>query len=170
MAQRASKCMTKNLMLLGADRAGIVCDQSFDIITITLREDYGFDRDIAEHLTRNYGTRALSIAQLVRAGYESRKADQHPKRLVSKYPFLEAEVVFCVREEYCLTAVDFLARRCRMAFLDHSAALEALPHVVDMMGKLLQWSKKKKKEELERGLDFLDTMHVIMDDDSDAHE
>jgi len=156
----SSSCQTKNLKLVGSDRANIVCDQRFDSIMITLREDYGFDRDIAEHLTRNYGTRALQIAEIVEAGYAGRKGGLHPKRLISKYPILEAEIVFAVEQEYALTAEDFLARRTRLAFVDQKASVEALPHVVDLMGRLLKWSSSRKKEQLRKGLEFLDTMNV----------
>ncbi len=44
------------------------------------------------------------------------------RRLYSKYPMLEAEVVFACRQEYACTAVDVLARRTRLAFLDSKAA------------------------------------------------
>lgn len=34
-----------------------------------------------------------------------------------------------MEQEYALTAVDFLARRTRLAYLDYSGAMEALPLV-----------------------------------------
>eukprot|EP00511_Aplanochytrium_stocchinoi_P001526 CAMPEP_0204842816 /NCGR_PEP_ID=MMETSP1346-20131115/47614_1 /ASSEMBLY_ACC=CAM_ASM_000771 /TAXON_ID=215587 /ORGANISM="Aplanochytrium stocchinoi, Strain GSBS06" /LENGTH=588 /DNA_ID=CAMNT_0051981853 /DNA_START=262 /DNA_END=2028 /DNA_ORIENTATION=- len=165
LSKVASSCQTKNMMLVGSDRAHIVCDQRFDNIMITLREDYGFDRDIAEHLTRNYGTRALQIAEIVKDGYVTRKPGLHPKRLVAKYPFLEAEVVFAVEQEYALTAEDVLARRTRLAFVDQKAAVEALPLVVDLMGRLLNWNSRTKKDQIQKGLEFLDTMNVNFDEE-----
>lgn len=39
-------------------------------------------------------------------------------------------MVYAAREEMCESAVDFLARRTRLAFLDISAAEEALPRVI----------------------------------------
>lgn len=155
---RAGPCITKKLKLVGADRAGIVCDQRFNIITVTLREDYGYDRDIAEHLVSNYGTRALQIAEIVRQGYPTRKKDLHPKRLVAKHPFLEAEVVFAVQHEYALSAVDVIARRTRLAYVDHKAALEALPLVITLMANLLKWSAAKCAQEKKDAEQFLDTM------------
>ena len=159
----AGPCVTKNMKLIGADRARIVCDQSFDIITITLREDYGFDRDIAEHLTRNYGTRALQIAEIVRAGYPGRKPGLHPKRLVAKHPILEAEIVFAVEQEYARTADDFLARRTRLGYVDQEAAVAAMPHVLDLMGSLLKWSSKEKRQQAKRATEFLETMQINPD-------
>ncbi|KAL8261013.1 hypothetical protein R6Q59_025062 [Mikania micrantha] len=43
------------------------------------------------------------------------------KWLAHGYPFLEAEVVYCARNECCESAIDFIARRSRLAFLDTDA-------------------------------------------------
>jgi len=160
MKSRAAACSTEGAMLIGADRAKIVCDQRFDIIQVTLREQYGFDRDVAAHLTRAYGTRSLQVAEMIIGGYHNRAAGLHPKRLVAKHPVLEAEVVFAVEQEYAVSAVDFLGRRTRLAYLDHDAALEALPLVVDIMGTLLKWDKNKRQIETKRARDFLETFRV----------
>lgn len=180
----ASPCVTPSMKLLGADRVGVVCGQKFDRILVTLREQYGLDRDVAEHLLRNYGTRALQIAEVVRRGYWHRRPNASTRRLVGKYPFLEAEVVFAVRQEYALSAVDVLARRTRLAYVDSEAAEQVAPKVVEIMGELLkaragagpvspapapspyppwsspvrQWSKSRKKEEVEEVKRFLQTM------------
>lgn len=59
------------------------------------------------------------------------------KRLVRGHPMLEAEVVYCVQHEFCLTPMDFLAHRTRLAFLDHAAAEEVCGFGVDR-GLVLQ--------------------------------
>lgn len=94
LKSKAAVCSTQGAMLIGADRARIVCNQRFDIIQITLREQYGFDRDVAAHLTRAYGTRSLQIAEMIVGGYHNRAPGLHPKRLISKHPILEAEVKY----------------------------------------------------------------------------
>lgn len=48
-------------------------------------------------------------------------------------------------KEYAATAVDVLARRTRLAFLNVQAAEEALPVIVDIMAEELKWSKGEKK-------------------------
>ncbi|GBG27847.1 Glycerol-3-phosphate dehydrogenase, mitochondrial [Hondaea fermentalgiana] len=160
MGGKAGPCATLGLKLIGADRAGIICDQKYDIVTVTLREDYGFDRDIAQHLVSSYGTRALQIAEIIKHGYPTRAKGLHPKRLVAKHPVLEAEVAFAVKHEYAVTAVDVLARRTRLAFVDHDAAVEAVPQVVKLMGTMLGWSRTKCTEETEAALTFLETMKL----------
>jgi len=47
-------------------------------------------------------------------------------RLVRGCPVLEAEVIYAARNELCETAADFLAHRCRLAFLDTGACLQVL--------------------------------------------
>ncbi|KAF0689660.1 Aste57867_18897 [Aphanomyces stellatus] len=153
------KCKTRNMQLIGADRIGEVCNQKFDRITITLREKYNMDKDIAEHLMKNYGTRALQIGELEQSGFLHRKAGDHPKRLHPKYPYLESEVVFAVQQEYAVKAVDVLARRTRLAFVDAVASDEVMDKVISMMAQLLKWDKKRMAVEKEDARVFLETMH-----------
>merc|ERR1711991_83015 len=68
---------SKDIQLIGADRAKVVCSQQFDKICVTLRESYGMDKIVASHLMTNYGTRALQIAEVAQQGFQ--------KRLCSKY-------------------------------------------------------------------------------------
>lgn len=65
---------------------------------------------------------------------------------------------YAVRHEYAQTAVDVLARRTRLSFLNAQAALNALPRVVEIMGDELKWSLSRKRQELERATMFLSSM------------
>ena len=75
-------------------------------------------------------------------------------RLHEEFPYIEAEVKYAVKE-YARTAVDILARRTRMSFLNVLAADEALPRIIEIMGDELNWSKQKRKEETDRCKEFL---------------
>ncbi len=138
--------------VLGADRAGIVINQKYDRIPVTLREVYGFSKDVAKHLTVNYGTRALQVAEL------AKDKPALARRLNPSYPFLAAEVVFACEQEYALTAVDVLARRTRLAFLNADAAAAAVPDVVELMGGVHGWGRARKEAETKAALEFLTTM------------
>lgn len=48
-------------------------------------------------------------------------------------------------KEYACTAVDMISRRTRLAFLNVQAAEEALPRIVELMGRELNWSDIKKQ-------------------------
>lgn len=84
------------------------------------------------------------------------------KRLAHGYPFLEAEVAYCARQEYCESAVDFIARRSRLAFLDTDAASRALPRVVEILASEHNWDKTRQKLEMQKGKDFLETFKSSM--------
>jgi glycerol-3-phosphate dehydrogenase len=153
-----SKCKTSETSLIGADRAGVVCGQNFDRICVTLRGHYGLSNEIARHLVSNYGTRALQIAEI--AVHRKNFVDKagHPLRLSPSYPFLDAEIAFAVEQEYALKAVDILARRTRLAFIDEKAARKAIPKVVELMAKMLGWNRHRITQELKECNEFIDTM------------
>ncbi len=68
---------------------------------------------------------------------------------------IEAEVRYAVRHEYAQTAVDFIARRSRLAFLNAQASVDALPRVIDIMGDELKWSRSRRDAEFRRAVSFL---------------
>lgn len=45
--------------------------------------------------------------------------------------------------EYAMTAIDMIARRLRLAFLNVQATQEALPDIVEIMGEELKWSESE---------------------------
>jgi len=47
--------------------------------------------------------------------------------------------------EYAQTAIDVLARRTRLAFLNVRAAEESLPRVIELMSRELGWSKQRQQ-------------------------
>jgi len=57
-----------------------------------------------------------------------------------------------------LTATDVISRRLRLSFLNAQAALEALPHVVDIMAEELHWNATRKQQEMMQTTRFLQSM------------
>jgi glycerol-3-phosphate dehydrogenase len=122
-----------------------------------MREVYQIPKDIAIHLVSNYGTRALQarldyylsvfvcpsashcpVPQRVRQIAELIQRDPRlGGRVVRKYPFVFAEVVFAMEQEYACTLEDVVARRTRLAFLDASVTEEVLPAVAAIMAPRL---------------------------------
>ena len=92
-------------------------------------------KDLAAHLTHNYGTRALQIAEITKANPSLRKP------IHNKHVFIEAEVIFAVKQEYALSIEDVVARRMRLAFVDSRAAAESVPTIARIMSGLLGWNK-----------------------------
>lgn len=107
------------------------------------------DVSVAKHLARAYGDQAYKVAELAHGELAT--------KLVHGHPILCAEIVHCIRNEYCMTAVDFLARRTRLVFLDVAAAEAALPKVISVMAKELGWNNERKAREMKESLDFIGT-------------
>lgn len=55
---------------------------------------------------------------------------------------LLSQVLYAIKE-YACTAIDVIARRTRLGFLNVQAADEALPRIVQIMGKELDWSQER---------------------------
>ncbi|KAM9287235.1 glycerol-3-phosphate dehydrogenase, mitochondrial isoform 1-T1 [Morus bassanus] len=142
---KAGSSRTIGLQLQGAEEWS-------PTLYIRLVQDYGLESEVAQHLASTYGDKAFEVAKI--AQVTGKRWPIVGKRLVSEFPYIEAEVVYGVKE-YARTAVDMISRRTRLAFLNVQAAEEALPRIVDIMGKELNWSEQKKKEELEAAKKFL---------------
>ncbi|XP_067315339.1 glycerol-3-phosphate dehydrogenase, mitochondrial isoform X1 [Pseudorasbora parva] len=119
---------------------------------IRLVQDYGLENEVAQHLAATYGGRAFDVAKM--AHVTGKRWPILGKRLVSEFPYIESEVQYAIKE-YACTAIDVIARRTRLGFLNVQAADEALPRIVAIMGKELKWTEQKMKEELEAAQKFL---------------
>lgn len=71
---------------------------------------------------------------------------------------LDAEVRYAIRNEYAVSAIDVLARRTRLSFLNARAALDALPRVVEIMADELQWSYAERQRQIANTVKFLESM------------
>ncbi|MEJ7678670.1 MAG: glycerol-3-phosphate dehydrogenase/oxidase [Segetibacter sp.] len=89
-----------------------------------------------------YGSNEENIWELVR---------KHPSlgnKLVSTFSYIEAEVIWAVRNEMARTIEDVLARRLRILFLDANAAIEAAPRVAELMRMELHYDEDWKSNQL----------------------
>lgn len=109
---------------------------------INLIQHYGLETEVAQHLTESYGDRAWSVAAMCQPS--QKRFPARGERLAPLYPFVDGEVRYACRAEMAQTAADVLSRRTRLAFLNASAALEALPKVIDIMAEELGWNSSRK--------------------------
>ncbi|CAF3708847.1 unnamed protein product [Adineta steineri] len=138
-------CVTKGLILNGGEKW---TPTSF----IRLVQDYGVDTEVAIHLSNTYGDQAHKVADL--SSLTGKRWPVIGKRLHEEFPYIEAEISYAIKE-YARTAVDILARRTRLSFLNVIAAEEALPNIIQIMAKELHWDEQKQKEETDRAKTFL---------------
>ena len=123
---------------------------------INLIQHFGIDTETAKHLTTAYGDRAWTVASL--CAPTEQRFPVRGKPLSALYPFCDGEVRYAIRHEYAQTAVDVIARRTRLAFLNAQAALEALPGVIDIMSTELGWNHTRQNCEWDEAVRFLRSM------------
>ncbi|KAJ8551676.1 hypothetical protein K7X08_021691 [Anisodus acutangulus] len=109
----ASKCLTYNLQLIGADGWE---PASFTVLAqqyVRMKRSHGgkivpgaMDTAAAKHLSHAYGVLAERVATIA-------QNENLGKRLAHGYPFLEAEVAYCAREEYSSIAKNNRDTGCR---------------------------------------------------------
>ncbi|XP_057665319.1 glycerol-3-phosphate dehydrogenase, mitochondrial isoform X1 [Diorhabda carinulata] len=119
---------------------------------IRLVQDFGLECEVAQHLSKSYGDRAFAVAKM--ASLTGKRWPIIGKKLHPEFPYIDAEVRYGVRE-YAITAVDMIARRVRLAFLNVQAAQEALPDIVNIMAEELGWSEEEKKNQMKQASEFL---------------
>ena len=142
-------CQTHQVRLIGAHGFS-------KTLFINLIQHFGIETVVAKHLCESYGDRAWTVAAL--SSPTGKRFPVRGYRISDLYPFVDGEVRYAVRHEYAQTAVDVLARRTRLAFLNAQAALEALPRVIDLMGEELDWDSKRKDVEWRDSVQFLASM------------
>ncbi|KAH1001728.1 hypothetical protein HUJ04_005707 [Dendroctonus ponderosae] len=109
---------------------------------IRLVQDFGLECEVAQHLAKSYGDRAFSVAKI--ASLTGKRWPIIGRKLHPEFPYIDAEVRYGCRE-YAMTAIDMIARRVRLAFLNVQAAQEALPDVIAIMAEELGWSEGEQK-------------------------
>lgn len=142
-------CGTHSVKLVGAHGFS-------KTLFINLIQHFGIETEVAKHLTAAYGDRAWTVAAL--CGPTEKRFPVRGIKLSTLYPFVDGEIRYAVRHEQAETAVDVVARRTRLAFLNAQAALEALPGIIDLMGAELGWSERRRQREWEDAVLFLRSM------------
>jgi len=129
------KCKTKKFKLLGS--------KNLDNIT----QNTMVDKATFKHLVHMYGDRANKVLK-----YSSDVEKLHPQ-----YDYINAEVIYCIQNEFVKKPLDFLVRRSSLGLIDKQAAKEMLEKVVILMKTELQWSDKKTQQEQMEALKTLET-------------
>lgn len=147
-------CQTHNVRLVGAHGFS-------KTLFIPVVQHFGVETEVAKHLTESYGDRAWAVASLCML--TDQRFPARGERISRLYPFVDGEIRYAVRHEYAQTAVDVLARRTRLAFLNAQAALEALPRIIDIMSEELSWDLKRQEKEWTESELFLWNLYAFID-------
>ncbi|KAF2881657.1 hypothetical protein ILUMI_24514 [Ignelater luminosus] len=139
------KCQTDGLLIEGAHGWT-------PTMYIRLVQDFGLECEVAQHLAKSYGDRAFAVAKL--ASLTGKRWPIIGIKIHPEFPYIDAEIRYGIRE-YAMTAIDMIARRLRLAFLNVQAAEEALPTIIRIMGDELKWSQAEKDKQLKAATEFL---------------
>ncbi|XP_011881595.1 PREDICTED: glycerol-3-phosphate dehydrogenase, mitochondrial isoform X1 [Vollenhovia emeryi] len=143
--QPERSCQTDGFLLEGAQGWS-------PTMYIRLVQDFGLECEVAQHLSKSYGDRAFAVAKM--ASLTGKRWPIIGKKIHPEFPYIDAEIRYGVRE-YARTAIDMIARRLRLAFLNVQAAQEALPGIIDIMAEELHWSADEKKKQYREASEFL---------------
>lgn len=115
-----------------------------DCVTKTLNI-HGFHTNAEKFGTLSfYGSDAPAIRQLID------NDSTLGRQLDAELPYMEAEVVWAVREEVARTVEDILARRTRALFLNSKAALRMAPRVAAILAKELGKDEKWQADQIKQ--------------------
>lgn len=157
---KAKPCQTIGLKLEGGDNWT-------PTLYIQLVQDFGLEPEVAMNLAESYGDRAFVVAEMAQP--TGKKWPKAGRRIHSELPYIEAEVRFAAKE-YAMTAVDVIARRLRISFLNVTAAEEALETIVNIMGEELSWSKEERNRQKKEALAFMELEMGLHNEILDGHE
>ncbi len=113
------KCVTKNLKIHGCE---LINDDNYLNI-------YGSDRKHIEELVRINPKLSQTL---------------HPN-----FPYIEAEVIWSIRNEMAETVEDILSRRLRILFIDALAAIEMSKKVASLLARELDANKNWEENQIE---------------------
>jgi glycerol-3-phosphate dehydrogenase len=112
-----------------------------------LLEVYQVPRSTIRHLTQKFGVRCAQILDLIR---EERSL---VLPIIEGSPHVQAEVVYCVREEMAVCIEDILSRRLGLQFYDWRLAAQAAPVVGEILARELGWSPAQMRSEVSGYID-----------------
>ncbi len=128
----AKKCLTSQIKLFGSE----TFDQAFKQNFLAQKE---LAPDILNHLLNTYGDRAYKVLELA-------KNLNLTERILEGFPYILAEVVYCLEEEYVFNFLDFLARRIDLAEINVEKSILAIEKIQDIFCTKLNWDRKTLEE------------------------
>jgi glycerol-3-phosphate dehydrogenase len=105
-----------------------------------LMDQYRISTETADHLVKTFGTNAKQVLGLT-------KTTPDLLSLISdNFPAIQAEVVYCVRQEMAMSIEDILARRTGLQLLSAESSIKAAPVVGRLLARELNWSASQEEK------------------------
>lgn len=137
------ECLTADFKLVGANTANEINTISIEYLSDATKK----------HVLDNYGDRIVEIKKILEV--DSRLSELiHPD-----YPYILAEVAYCLKFEMIQNLRDFFARRIRFELLDWMAVHSSLDKVAEIMKLGLNWSEEEKLNQINSYKYLLESFH-----------
>ncbi len=128
LAGRVTQCRTRSFRLCGAE-------DKPDRLVEQLMDAYPISSALAGHLVRKFGSLAPRVLE------PAKKEGDLLSPIADGALPVQAEVLYCVRQEMATSIEDILARRLGLQLFDWNLALEAAPVVARILARELGWSQ-----------------------------
>jgi len=135
-------CRTAERPLVGGELEGF--EQYCEATGQALEESWGVSPAVSQRLLRTYGTEHVRVL-----GYALRDREL-VRPLAPSCPVLKAEALYAAEEEMAITLEDFMARRTELMLFDGNHGLNAADEAARLMGKILGWGGRERREQVSR--------------------
>ncbi len=109
-----------------------------------LVSEFGVTPETARHLAEKFGSASFRVMDI------AKQDARYGAAIVPGMPQIQAEIVYCVRQEMALTIEDMLARRLGLQLFSWQASIQAAPLVGSVMAELLGWTADETTHAVEQ--------------------
>jgi glycerol-3-phosphate dehydrogenase len=111
---------------------------------IKLAREHPLDDSTARHLAQKFGTDAPAVLDIAKHRPELYAP------IIEAALQIQAEVIYCIRQEMAVSIEDVLSRRLGLQQYDWKVAMQAAPIVASHLAGELGWSEMQKDDEIRR--------------------
>ncbi|MDZ7820157.1 MAG: FAD-dependent oxidoreductase [Aliarcobacter sp.] len=133
-------CITKNFKLVGNEEKNKDLEKLISF--------YPISKNTKESLITLYGTNATKILSLANELGNFELINEN-------LPYLKAEIIYCIENEFVKKPIDFLARRVGVCFVHKEASLSCVDVVCQEMTKLYNWDEKETKFQINETKEYI---------------
>ena len=121
-----------------------------------LAREHPIDESTARHLAQKFGTDAQAVLDIAK-----HRPERYAPITAGAAP-IQAEVLYCIRQEMAVSIEDILSRRLGLQQYDWKLAMQAAPVAASHLASELGWSGPHKDDELRRYLTKIERFLVAI--------
>ncbi|MBU0924612.1 FAD-dependent oxidoreductase [bacterium] len=139
--EKKEPCITKNFKLLGNEEKHEDLEKLISF--------YPVSKNTKESLITLYGTNATKVLLL------ANELDNF-ELINDDLPYLKAEIIYCIENEFVKKPIDFLSRRIGLCFVDKKASISCVETICQVMAKLYNWDEKDLELQINETKEYIE--------------